>query len=74
MLRPCSPNIPPSYVKIKTEIEKTGESYGWGGAASTHYWVSPADKLIAMTLEQIMPYQWDAEFGVMKMIYDAVRK
>ena len=46
--------------------------YGWGGAASTHYWVSPADKLIVVTLEQIMPYQWDTEFGIKKTIYDAL--
>ena len=48
--------------------------YGWGGAASTHYWASPADKLIVLTLEQIMPYQWDTEFGVKKIIYDAIKK
>jgi CubicO group peptidase (beta-lactamase class C family) len=48
--------------------------FGWGGAASTHYWVSPADKLIVVTLEQIMPYQWDTEFGVKKIIYDAIEK
>jgi CubicO group peptidase (beta-lactamase class C family) len=48
--------------------------YGWGGAASTHYWASPADKLIVITLEQIMPYQWDTEFGVKKIIYDAIAK
>lgn len=48
--------------------------YGWGGAASTHYWVSPADQLIVVTLEQIMPYQWDTEFGVKKMIYESVKK
>ena len=48
--------------------------YGWDGAASTHYWVSPADKLIAVTLEQIMPYEWDTERGVKKIIYDAIQK
>ncbi len=48
--------------------------YGWGGAASTHYWASTKDKLIVITLEQIMPYQWDTEFGVKKTIYDAVQK
>ena len=48
--------------------------YGWGGAASTHYWASPQDKLIVVTFEQIMPYQWDTEFGVKKIIYDAVKK
>ena len=48
--------------------------YGWDGAASTHYWLSPADKLIVVTLEQIMPYEWDTERGVKKIIYDAVQK
>lgn len=48
--------------------------YGWGGAASTHYWVSPADKTIVITLEQIMPYQWDTEFGVKPLIYNALKK
>ncbi|MBI1841603.1 MAG: beta-lactamase family protein [Verrucomicrobia bacterium] len=46
--------------------------YGWGGAASTHYWASPNDKLIVLTLEQIIPYQWDTEFGVKKIIYDSI--
>jgi CubicO group peptidase (beta-lactamase class C family) len=45
--------------------------YGWGGAASTHYWASPADQLIVVTLEQIMPYQSDTEVGVKKLLYEA---
>lgn len=63
---------------VRTEITSwdpdghPGE-YGWGGAASTHYWSSPADRLIVITFEQIMPYQWDTEFGIKKLIYDAVR-
>ena len=48
--------------------------YGWDGAASTHYWISPADKLIVVTLEQIMPYEWDTERGVKKIIYEAIQK
>jgi CubicO group peptidase (beta-lactamase class C family) len=52
---------------------RVGE-YGWGGAASTHYWVSPADHLIVVTLEQIMPYTFDTEFAVKRIIYDAVQK
>ncbi|HUR44843.1 MAG TPA: serine hydrolase domain-containing protein [Candidatus Saccharimonadales bacterium] len=64
---------------VRTEITKWDPSghvgeYGWGGAASTHYWASPADKLIVLTLEQIMPYEWDTEFGVKKIIYEAVKK
>jgi len=64
---------------VRTEITSwdpaghVGE-YGWGGAASTHYWSSPADRLVVVTFEQIMPYQWDTEFGVKKIIYDAIQK
>jgi CubicO group peptidase (beta-lactamase class C family) len=64
---------------VRTEIttwDPAGHAgeYGWGGAASTHYWSSPKDKLIVITLEQIMPYQWDTELGVKKTIYDAIKK
>ncbi len=64
---------------VRTEITNWDPSghrgeYGWGGAASTHYWLSPDDDLIVVTLEQIMPYQWDTEFGVKKLIYDAIGK
>ena len=56
---------------VRTEITTWDPSghvgeYGWGGAASTHYWASPKDELIVITLEQIMPYQWDTEFGLKK--------
>jgi CubicO group peptidase (beta-lactamase class C family) len=47
--------------------------FGWDGAASTHYWISPADKLIVITLEQIKPYEWDTERGIKKIIYDAIK-
>jgi CubicO group peptidase (beta-lactamase class C family) len=63
---------------VRTEITDWDPSghvgeYGWGGAASTHFWVSPKDELIVITLEQILPYQWDTEFGLKKIIYDAIR-
>ncbi|GAA4472722.1 serine hydrolase domain-containing protein [Novipirellula rosea] len=50
---------------------RVGE-YGWGGAASTHYWVSPKDNLVVITIEQIMPYQWLTEFKLKGLIYDAI--
>lgn len=50
---------------------RVGE-YGWGGAASTHYWISPKDELIVITLEQVRPYRWLTEFEVKKQIYDAI--
>lgn len=46
--------------------------YGWGGAASTHYWVSPKDDLIVITLEQTLPYSFMTEFAVKGLIYDAI--
>lgn len=50
---------------------RVGE-YGWGGAASTHYWASPKDDLIVITLEQTMPFTFLTEFAVKGLIYDAV--
>ena len=50
---------------------RVGE-YGWGGAASTHYWVSPKDDLVVITLEQVMPYSFETEFKLKGLIYDAI--
>ena len=48
--------------------------YGWGGAASTHYWTSPKDKLVVVTMEQTMPYDFLLEFALKGVIYDAIIK
>jgi CubicO group peptidase (beta-lactamase class C family) len=50
---------------------RVGE-YGWGGAASTHYWVSPKDRIVVVTMEQTFPYSFDTEFAVKGLIYDAL--
>ena len=50
---------------------RVGE-YGWGGAASTHYWVSPKDNLVVLTLEQVMPYTFNTEWALKGLIYDAL--
>ncbi len=50
---------------------RVGE-FGWGGAASTHYWMSPDDELLVITMRQFMPYQWTLERGLKGMIYDAI--
>jgi CubicO group peptidase (beta-lactamase class C family) len=50
---------------------RVGE-YGWGGAASTHYWISPKDDLVVLTLEQVMPYSFNTEFAIKGLIYDAL--
>ncbi|PHR96624.1 MAG: serine hydrolase [Blastopirellula sp.] len=62
---------------IRTEMSdwdpqgRVGE-YGWGGAASTHYWASPKDDLIVIVLEQTMPYSFMTEFALKGIIYDAI--
>jgi CubicO group peptidase (beta-lactamase class C family) len=50
------------------------DEYGWGGAASTHYWVSPHDRLIVVTMEQRMPYSAETEEALKPVIYDAIVK
>ena len=46
--------------------------YGWGGAASTHYWVSPKDELIVVAMQQQMPFSFELELAIKKLIYEAV--
>jgi CubicO group peptidase (beta-lactamase class C family) len=48
------------------------DEYGWGGAASTHYWISPQDDLIVVTMEQRMPYSPETEILLKPVIYDAI--
>ena len=50
---------------------RVGE-YGWGGAASTHYWISPKDDLVVLTLEQVMPYSFNTEWTLKGLIYDSL--
>jgi CubicO group peptidase (beta-lactamase class C family) len=46
--------------------------YGWGGAASTHYWISPDDGLCVITMEQIMPFSFKTESAVKHLFYEAL--
>ncbi|MEK6237987.1 MAG: beta-lactamase family protein, partial [Planctomycetales bacterium] len=52
---------------------KVGD-YGWGGAASTHYWSSPKDDLVVVTMEQTMPYSFLLETALKPVISAAVEK
>jgi CubicO group peptidase (beta-lactamase class C family) len=62
---------------VRTEMSewdpqgRVGE-YGWGGMASTHYWVSPKDNLVVVTMEQTLPYSFLLEFALKGKIYDAL--
>jgi CubicO group peptidase (beta-lactamase class C family) len=37
-----------------SQTEPVGE-FGWGGAASTHFWISPKDDLFVIALQQLQP-------------------
>ena len=50
------------------------DEFGWGGAASTHYWVSPRDRLIVVTMEQRWPYSPETEDALKPVIYGAIAK
>ena len=50
------------------------DEYGWGGAASTHYWLSPQDDLVVVTMEQRMPYSSETEVALKPVIYGAVEE
>lgn len=52
---------------------KVGD-YGWGGAASTHYWSSPKDDLVVVTMEQTMPYSFLLETALKPVISAAIEK
>lgn len=46
--------------------------YGWGGAASTHFWISPKDELIVIALSQYMPFSSQLQNVVKSIIYDSI--
>jgi CubicO group peptidase (beta-lactamase class C family) len=46
--------------------------YGWSGAASTHFWISPRKELIVIILQQVQPYTPRLEFALKPVIYGAI--
>ena len=46
--------------------------YGWGGAASTHFWISPKDELIVIALSQYIPFSSQLQNAVKSIIYDSI--
>ena len=47
--------------------------YSWGGAASTHFWISPRQDLVVVALEQFMPNRPKLQQAIKPLIYQAVR-
>ena len=58
-------------VRLKDGEFPKGE-YGWGGAASTHFWISPKHDLIVIALSQYMPYSSRLEDAVKPIVYDSI--
>jgi CubicO group peptidase (beta-lactamase class C family) len=51
--------------------ERIGE-IGWGGAASTHFWISPHDQLVVIALQQYMPFSTRLEQTVKPLVYESI--
>jgi CubicO group peptidase (beta-lactamase class C family) len=47
--------------------------YNWGGAASTHFWISPNQELIVVALEQFMPNRPNLAQAIKPLIYQAAK-
>ncbi len=48
--------------------------YGWGGAASTHFWISPRDDLAVVVLSQYKPFSFRLEGALKPIIYRSIRQ
>ena len=40
---------------VKTKVLSTAGDYGWGGAASTAFWVDPEEEITALFMTQLLP-------------------
>jgi len=58
---------------VRTEDGKKPKGeYGWGGMASTHFWISPKHDLIVIALSQHIPYSGQLESTVKPLIYESI--
>jgi CubicO group peptidase (beta-lactamase class C family) len=48
--------------------------YGWGGAASTHFWISPVDNLFVVTLSQYQPFSLVLAKSLSPIVYQAMEE
>ena len=47
--------------------------YGWDGAASTHFWISPRDELIVILLSQRQPYSDQLKNAIKPIVYQYIQ-
>lgn len=50
------------------------DEYGWSGAASTHFWISPRDQLVVIVLSQRQPFSNKLQEMLKPVYYDALRR
>jgi CubicO group peptidase (beta-lactamase class C family) len=60
-------------IKDRGAAAHAGE-YGWGGAASTHFWISPKDDLVVIALSQYKPFSSKLKQLVKPLVYQAIVK
>ena len=46
--------------------------YGWDGAASTHFWISPSDDLVVIALSQRQPFSNTLKQSIKPLLYKAL--
>ncbi len=61
---------------VQRQVDRTGlmrvGEYGWGGAASTFFGISPNDRTVIVILTQYMPYSDKVARVLKPMIYEAI--
>jgi CubicO group peptidase (beta-lactamase class C family) len=58
---------------VATETIGSAGSYYWGGAASTAFWIDPAEDLVAVFMTQLMPSgTFDFRGQLRTLVYPAI--
>lgn len=55
-----------------SEGEYGAGEYGWGGAASTHFWIHPQQELIVIALSQRMPFSGQLQNAIKMLVYESI--
>lgn len=55
-----------------TEGRHGSGEYGWGGAASTHFWIHPQQELIVIALSQLRPFSGQLQKAVKSLVYESI--
>lgn len=58
--------------KSDFELASAVGEYGWGGAASTHFWIVPQNELIVIVLQQYMPFSPVLEQMIKPLVFSAI--